>query len=219
MIPVAPVLVAQGRRLRRDTPRLPDAASPWHGTVAGPRPLSLLVLGDSTAAGVGADTQDDALPGHLGRELAARTGRGVQWRAIGENGADARELIERYSISVPDLRLPVRLLSGGNLQKIVLARELASGPRALLAVHPTRGLDIGAAGEVRAALLTMRDCGAAVLLISEDLDEILALGDRVAVMHRGRLSGAMRRGEAHRETIGLLMTGQGPGAERVEAEG
>ena len=65
----------------------------------------------------------------------------------------------------------------------------------------------------------MRDCGAAVLLISEDLDEILALGDRVAVMHRGRLSGAMRRGEAHRETIGLLMTGQGPGAERVEAEG
>ncbi|HOY81854.1 MAG TPA: hypothetical protein PLB92_06910, partial [Rhodoglobus sp.] len=69
MIPVAPVLVAQGRRLRRDTPRLPDAASPWHGTVAGPRPLSLLVLGDSTAAGVGADTQDDALPGHLGREL------------------------------------------------------------------------------------------------------------------------------------------------------
>jgi lysophospholipase L1-like esterase len=96
MIPVAPVLFAQGHRLRRDTPRLPDAAFPWQGTVAGPRPLSLLVLGDSTAAGVGADTQDDALPGHLGRELAARTGRGVTWRALGENGADSHEIIERY---------------------------------------------------------------------------------------------------------------------------
>lgn len=96
MIPLAPVLFAQGRRLRRDTPRLPDASPPWHGTVAGPQPLSLLVLGDSTAAGVGADTQDDALPGHLARELAALTGRGVTWRAIGENGADSHELIDRY---------------------------------------------------------------------------------------------------------------------------
>lgn len=96
VIPTAPLLVAQGRRLRRDTPRLPDAALPWNGSIPGPQPLRLLVLGDSTAAGVGADSQDDALPGHVGRELAARTGRGVQWRAIGENGADARELIERY---------------------------------------------------------------------------------------------------------------------------
>jgi len=166
-----------------------------------------------TAAGLGA--VENLI---LKRRRLPPVGAGILLRA-GEAEEWARELIERYSISVPDLRLPVRLLSGGNLQKIVLARELASGPRALLAVHPTRGLDIGAAGEVRAALLTMRDCGAAVLLISEDLDEILALGDRVAVMHRGRLSGAMRRGEAHRETIGLLMTGQGPGAERVEAEG
>jgi lysophospholipase L1-like esterase len=96
MLPTAPVLVAQGKRLRRDTPRLPDAARPWSGTLPGPDPLGLLVLGDSTAAGVGTDTQLDALPGHLGRELAARTGRGVEWRAIGENGATARDLIERY---------------------------------------------------------------------------------------------------------------------------
>jgi lysophospholipase L1-like esterase len=91
------VLLAQSRKLRRDTPRLPDAALPWHGTVAGTAPpLRLLVLGDSTAAGVGADTQDQALPGHLGRELAARTGRAVQWRAVGENGATSRDVIERY---------------------------------------------------------------------------------------------------------------------------
>ena len=96
MIPAAPALIAQGRRLRRDTPRLPDAAAPWAGTLAGPNPLRLLVLGDSTAAGVGAATQDDALPGNLARALNEHTGRGVQWRAIGENGATARDLIERY---------------------------------------------------------------------------------------------------------------------------
>ena len=96
MIPPAPLLIAQGRRLRRDTPRLPDAATPWEGVHAGPDPLRLLVLGDSTAAGVGAETQDHALPGNLARELAALTGRGVTWRAIGENGATSRDLIERY---------------------------------------------------------------------------------------------------------------------------
>lgn len=96
MLPPAPVLIAQGRRLRRDTPRLPDAAQPWEGTVDGPDPLRLLVLGDSTAAGVGADTQDDALPGNLARELSARTGRGVAWRAVGRNGATARDLIADY---------------------------------------------------------------------------------------------------------------------------
>lgn len=136
-----------------------------------------------------------------------------------EAGEWARELIGRYGIVVPDPLAPVRLLSGGNLQKIVLARELSSSPRALLAVHPTRGLDVGAAEAIRAALLAMRGYGAAVLLVSEDLDEVLALGDRVAVMHRGRLSGAMRRGEADLETIGLLMTGQRPPAGREEAAG
>ncbi len=105
MLPTAPVLFAQGRRLRRDTPRLPDAAPPWSGSVAGPRaagasvagaPLKLLVLGDSTAAGVGAATQDQALPGNLARELHTRLGRGVEWRAVGENGATSRDLTERY---------------------------------------------------------------------------------------------------------------------------
>jgi len=96
MIPVAPVLIAQGRRLRRDTPRLPDAAAPWSGTEPGPDPIRLLVLGDSTAAGVGADTQADALPGNLARELATRWSRGVEWTAMGENGATARDLVERF---------------------------------------------------------------------------------------------------------------------------
>ncbi len=93
---LAPVLVVQGMRLRRVIPRLPDAASPWEGTVAGPDPIRLLVLGDSTAAGVGAPTQDEALPGNLARALAEATDRGAYWRAIGENGATARDLRERY---------------------------------------------------------------------------------------------------------------------------
>lgn len=96
ILPTGPMLIAQARRLRRDTPRLPDAAPPWQGTLPGPEPLQLLVLGDSTAAGVGADTQENALPGALARELAARLGRGVHWRAVGRNGATARDLIEDY---------------------------------------------------------------------------------------------------------------------------
>jgi len=96
MIPVAPVLLVQGRRLRRVTPILPPAALPWSGTLDGPAPLRLLVLGDSTAVGVGAGSQDDALPGSLARELHSRWNRGVEWTAIGESGATSRDLVERF---------------------------------------------------------------------------------------------------------------------------
>ncbi len=96
MLPTAPVLLVQGRRLRRETPRLPDAAAPWSGSVAGQNPLRLLVLGDSTAAGVGVASQDDALPGNLARELSRRLNRGVRWRAVGENGGTARDLVRRF---------------------------------------------------------------------------------------------------------------------------
>jgi len=92
----APVVLTQGRRVRRATPRLPEAAPPWNGELAGPNPLRLLVLGDSTAAGVGAPTQREALPGHLSRTLTARTGRGIHWRAVGKNGATARDIVERF---------------------------------------------------------------------------------------------------------------------------
>ena len=96
MIPVAPVLYAQGKRLRRDTPILPDAALPWHGSVGGPTPLRLLVLGDSTSAGVGVATQENGLAGNLARELSERLGRGVEWRAVGASGATSRDLVERF---------------------------------------------------------------------------------------------------------------------------
>jgi len=91
-----PVVLPQGRLLRRRVPRLADAARPWEGTLAGPDPVRLLVLGDSTAAGVGAPTQVVALPGRLADAIRARTGRGVTWRAVGQNGATARDLRERF---------------------------------------------------------------------------------------------------------------------------
>lgn len=95
-IPLAPVLLVQARRVRKVIPRLPDASLPWNGTVYGPDPMSLLVLGDSTAAGVGVMNQADGLVGSLAVELAKRTGRGVEWEALGANGATARDLVEQF---------------------------------------------------------------------------------------------------------------------------
>jgi lysophospholipase L1-like esterase len=96
MIPVAPLLFVQGKRLRRTTPILPPAALPWHGSEPGPNPLRLLVIGDSTSAGVGAATQHEGLPGNLARELSSRLHRGVTWQAVGESGASSRDLLERF---------------------------------------------------------------------------------------------------------------------------
>jgi lysophospholipase L1-like esterase len=96
MVPLSPALVVQGRRLKRDTPRLADAALPWSGSLAGDDPVRLLVIGDSTVAGVGAASQQEALPGNLARLLHSRTGRGVQWDAVGRNGATSRDLLTTF---------------------------------------------------------------------------------------------------------------------------
>lgn len=127
MIPAAPVLAAQAVRLRRDTPRLPDAAQPWRGELAGPDPIRLLLLGDSTVAGVGADTQEDALPGNLARELAQRTGRGVVWRAVGRNGATSRDLITDYLDDATDERYDIVFLSIGANDALGLRPRWAFG--------------------------------------------------------------------------------------------
>jgi len=91
---------------------------------------------------------------------------------------------------------------------VILARELSARPRFLQAVHPTRGLDIGAAGYVREKLAELKRQGAAILLISEDLDELSGLSDRIAVIYEGRITGVIPAGEADRERLSLLMTGQ-----------
>jgi simple sugar transport system ATP-binding protein len=101
----------------------------------------------------------------------------------------------------------VKNLTGGNIQKLVLARELSRRPQVLVAAQPTRGLDIGAMEYVHIRLLQQREQGTATLLISEDLDEILALSDRIIVIYEGQIMGEMRREEATPEALGLLMAG------------
>ena len=117
----------------------------------------------------------------------------------------AKDLKEAYSIVVPTIDTPVRLLSGGNLQRVILAREISGHPALLVAVQPTRGLDVGAIEGVHKLLLAQREAGAAILLISEELEELLSLSDRVAVIYEGRLMGEVRDPDI--ETVGLMMTG------------
>ena len=122
--------------------------------------------------------------------------------------AHARDLIRAYDVRCEGPGQRIGLLSGGNIQKLLLGRVLEAGPRLLLADQPTRGLDIGAVAFVHGRLLEARRRGAGIVLISEDLEELLRLADRVAVMHRGRLSDTMpAKGVTVRE-LGLLMTGQ-----------
>ncbi|MDE3089398.1 MAG: ABC transporter ATP-binding protein [Chloroflexota bacterium] len=119
----------------------------------------------------------------------------------------ATDLKQRFEIAAPTIDTESRLLSGGNLQRLILAREISEKPQLLVAVHPTRGLDVGATEAVHRLLLEQRAAGAALLLISEDLDEVLALSDRVAVMYEGKIAGEMPAEGADVGHIGLLMTG------------
>jgi len=124
-------------------------------------------------------------------------------QAIQEN---AERLIEAFQIKAKPTD-KVRTLSGGNMQKVLLARVLAREPGILLAPQPTRGLDVGATEYVRTQLLKQRERGAGVLLISEDLDEILALSDRIAVIYEGVIVGELAAEEADLERLGLMMSG------------
>jgi simple sugar transport system ATP-binding protein len=117
------------------------------------------------------------------------------------------ELINTFNIKTPSNETRVKNLSGGNIQKLVLARELSRVPRVLIAAQPTRGLDIGATEYVHKLLLEQRDEGTAILLISEDLDEILALSDRIAVIYEGQIMGEVASDQATSEQLGLLMAG------------
>jgi general nucleoside transport system ATP-binding protein len=119
----------------------------------------------------------------------------------------AEAVIRDSDIRAPGPLTPTRSLSGGNVQKVVLARELAGTPRALVVASPTRGLDVGAAEHVRGRLIDVTRQGSGVLLISEDLDELLALSDRILVMYAGRLVGEVPASGADTSRIGLMMAG------------
>jgi simple sugar transport system ATP-binding protein len=127
----------------------------------------------------------------------------------------ARELVKRFDVRPPKTNVPVGTLSGGNQQKVVLARELSENPALLIAAQPTRGLDVGAAQFVHERLVEKRDQGAAILLVSAELDEVMALADRIAVIYEGQIMDVFAAGTANEDEIGLLMTG---GAQHTEEQ-
>jgi len=142
------------------------------------------------------------------RDPAFAKGVIIDWRKAEEFAAQA---VAEFDIRTPSLRTETRTLSGGNIQKIVLARELSGKPRLVVASHPTYGLDIGSTNHTHELLLAQRARGAAVVVISEDLDELLKLADRILVMFAGSVAGTMAVAEASTEEgvqrLGLLMAG------------
>jgi ABC-type uncharacterized transport system ATPase subunit len=140
------------------------------------------------------------------KTAAFSTSGWLNWR---KSRAFAQSIIDKYDVRCPGTDTPIRLLSGGNMQKLILGRVLEADPQIILANQPVRGLDIGAVNYVHGQLLAARDRGAAVLLISEDLDEVMALSDVIHVIVGGRLSPAFGRAEMTPAQLGIWMAGQG----------
>jgi simple sugar transport system ATP-binding protein len=140
-------------------------------------------------------------------DSAFRRGPFFNFGAIAHYSAD---LIQKFNIKTPNQQTQVKNLSGGNVQKLILARELARHPAVLVAAQPTRGVDISATEYIHAKLIEQRSQQIATLLISEDLDEILALSDRIAVIYEGKIVDILNHDEADAETLGLMMAGVRP---------
>jgi general nucleoside transport system ATP-binding protein len=121
----------------------------------------------------------------------------------------AERLVREYDVRPPNIALPARALSGGNQQKLIVAREFDIKPRLVLVAQPTRGVDIGATEFIHSKLIELRDAGAAVLLVSAELDEVLSLSDRLIVIYEGRIVGEVDPKSVSEEQIGLMMTGGG----------
>ena len=130
------------------------------------------------------------------------------WVSPAAMQATATPLMGEFDVRPPDPHLAARGFSGGNQQKLVIAREVAAHPKILLVGQPTRGVDIGAIEFIHARIVALRDAGAAVLLVSVELDEILALADRIMVMNAGRVVGTIAREDATRQRLGLMMAGE-----------
>ena len=129
--------------------------------------------------------------------------RGV--RHAGPVDEEALQLVEQFDIRTPGIHVPVETLSGGNQQKVIIARELTGDVKVLVVAQPTRGLDVGSVEFIHNQIISLRDQGVAVLLVSAELDEILSLSDRIGVLYRGQLAGIYEGKDATREQLGLLM--------------
>ncbi|MDD9301433.1 MAG: ABC transporter ATP-binding protein [Desulfobacter sp.] len=139
------------------------------------------------------------------RDNAYSRGGMLRFKAMAEH---TRKQIKKFNVRCPHIHTPVRNLSGGNMQKLILAREFSSNPRIILANQPTWGLDVGATAYVHSQLMAAAQKGAAIIIISEDLDELFLVADRIQVMAQGRLSSSMDVDEVDRNELGLIMAGQ-----------
>jgi simple sugar transport system ATP-binding protein len=119
----------------------------------------------------------------------------------------ARDVIQKFDVRTPSIYAQASTLSGGNKQKMIVAREFSRPIRLLIAAQPTRGLDVGSIEFIHRQLVSIRDLGVAVLLVSAELDEIMSLSDRIAVLFRGRIIDTLPAADASREQLGLLMAG------------
>jgi simple sugar transport system ATP-binding protein len=138
-------------------------------------------------------------------------------RGLRDDNAIARyaeELVHEFDVRAPSASVPADTLSGGNQQKVIIARELTGDVKLLVVAQPTRGLDVGSIEFIHRRIIEIRDRGVAVLLVSAELDEVLALSDRISVIYRGHLVGPFERDEVSRDTIGLYMA-SGPGSEAL----
>jgi ABC-type uncharacterized transport system ATPase subunit len=142
------------------------------------------------------------LNAHTERPFAK--GIAVDRVAVNENAA---RLVEQFDIRTTSIDAPASTLSGGNQQKLIVAREFSQAEKLLVASQPTRGLDVGSIQYIHEQLIAARDRGVAVLIVSPELDEVMSLADRIAVMYQGKIAGLMDRAEATRERCGLLMAG------------
>ncbi|RIX51721.1 ABC transporter ATP-binding protein [Paenibacillus nanensis] len=166
------------------------------------------------------DRMKSGLAGSLGLvdNLMLKSYRGNERFRMGvlrnkDNERWAAQLIDRFDVRTPSLTVPVRGLSGGNQQKLLLAREIDQKPKLMVAVHPTQGLDVGATESVHQMLLDLRDSSAGVLLISEDLDEVMRLSDRILVLYGGNIVGELSKTEIDKDRIGRMMAGIGDSEE------
>jgi simple sugar transport system ATP-binding protein len=143
----------------------------------------------------------------LTRHEAVSKRGGLGWLNLALLREQAQAIIARYQVKAGGPDAPARSLSGGNLQKFIMGREIEAAPQLLIVSQPTWGVDVGAAAQIRAALLALRDAGCAVLVVSEELDELLELSDRLHVIANGRLSPVLTREEASVSRIGAWMSG------------
>lgn len=142
----------------------------------------------------------------------------LQFKAM---AARAKKLVKKFDVRCPNIDIPVQKLSGGNMQKLILARELSGSPRIILANQPTWGLDVGASAYVHTQLIKAAEQGAGIILISEDLDELFQVADQICVMYHGRLSDPEDVDRVDRARLGLIMSGQlsvHDGEEKIDGE-